>query len=144
MRRERSLRERAHIVINTACDVVCVGHDHLVSLLLSEIGKLVQHLARCAVIQPAVAVIIPEFHAGLQNLAVYLILRIHEVRVAGGNHRLAVLLAQCDHAPVQIAQSLIILDSALRDQEPVVADRLNFQIIIEPDDRLNLCLRLVV
>ena len=79
--------------------------------------------------------------------AVHLILRIQEMHITGGHHRLVELLSQRNNPPVDIPDILLGLDipELLRlDHERVVPHRLNLQIIIEIHQSGDLDIRLPV
>ena len=64
-------------------------------------------------------------------MAVNLILRFEEMYVAGRNDELSEPPAQREDAAVEFAQVLLVARFAVVDEEVVVAQRLNFKIIVE-------------
>ncbi len=113
---------------------VGIGNHHFLGLVAAKIGKLIQHFLRGAQIQGRLIVRVREPLSGHNNAAVNLILRIQEMYVAGGHNKLVKLLSQPHNLPVDL---LYVLHGGnvrcpLRlDHKPVVAKRLDFQIIIK-------------
>ena len=114
-----------------------VNHD-LVAFFRAQIGELIQHFLRGLEIQGRLVVAVLEAQTGLNDGAVDGILGVQEVDVAGSDHRLAQLLAQRHDAPVEVPQLLLAFRQSLPEHEGVIADRLNFQIIVEGRDALDL------
>ena len=77
-------------------------------------------------------------------MAVDLVLRIHEVDVAGGAHRLIEGLAQCQNGAVELPQLLLTLYDPLTEHVHIVADRLDLQIIVPRGDTHQLVPALAV
>ena len=73
-----------------------IVQDDLPCLFLPEIGKLRKHLLRGTEIKRRLIVRICKTLAGHNNPPVHLVLRIQEMHVAGGRHRLLVLLPECN------------------------------------------------
>ena len=71
-------------------------------------------------------------------MPVDLILRVQEVDVPGGAHRLAHLLPQADDGAVEVPQLLLVLHDALAEHEHIVAQRLDLQIVVPRGDALEL------
>ena len=131
-------------------DPVGICDDNLVRLLLAQILELLQHLLCRAQIQRRLIVRlrILKIHI-LQNPPVDLILRVQEMDVAGRTHGLAVLLSERDNPTVVVFQILdglrlisevSILVIFRNGQKHVVADRLDFQIVIEIHNPLQFLL----
>ena len=77
-------------------------------------------------------------------MAVSLVLRLLEVDVAGGADGLVQLLAQADDGAVELPQLLLRLDVTVAEHEHIVADGLNFQIVVKRRDAPELGPVLVV
>ena len=77
-------------------------------------------------------------------MAVSLVLRLLEVNVAGGADGLVQLPAQADDGAVELPQLLLRLDVAVAEHEHIVADGLNFQIVVKRCDAPELGPVLVV
>ena len=60
------------------------------------------------------------------------------MNVARGNDRNVQLIAKPDNVSVEITQFFLALDGSFAQHEPVVADRLNFQIVVIARDLLQL------
>ena len=75
----------------------------------SQIAELLQHFVRSLEIDGQRRIRIFELLGGQQNMAVNLVLRIHEMDVAGGTHRLIERLAQCQNGAVELPQFLLTL-----------------------------------
>ena len=71
-------------------------------------------------------------------MAVNFILRVQEVDVPGGAHRLAQFLPQTDDIPVKVPQLLLGPDHPPAEHEHIVADGLNLQIVVPGGDALQL------
>ena len=71
-------------------------------------------------------------------MAVDLVLRVQEVDVAGGAHRLAQLLPQGHDGPVEVPQLLLCADHPLAEHEHIVAQGLDLQIVIPGGNALEL------
>ena len=133
MGREGAQGDRAD-VFHPVGNGVGVGHHHLIGLLLAEILELRQHLAGGAQVQRRLVVRVGEPLPRHKDPAIHLVLRIHEVDVAGGAHRDVQLLAQADDGAVELLQLLLILGNPLPHHKGVVAKRLDLQKIVEPGD----------
>ena len=66
------------------------------------------------------------------------------MHITGRADRLAQLVAQAQHALVQILQALFVLDDAVTHHEGVVAGGLNFQIIVKRGDFLDFAFTLAL
>lgn len=66
------------------------------------------------------------------------------MHVAGGAHGLAELVAQAQHAAVEVLQALFVRDLAVADHEGVVARGLDFEVVVEGGDALDLPLALAL
>ena len=77
-------------------------------------------------------------------MAVNLVLRIHEMDVASGTHRLIERLAQCQNGAVELPQFLLTLYNPLAEHVHIVADRLDLQIIVPRGDTHQLIPALAV
>ena len=119
-------------------DEVGVLHHHLVGLLLAQVGELLQHLVGGLQVDGQRLVRVLKALGGQENVAVHLVLRVQEVDVPGGAHRLAQLLPQPDHGPVEVTKLLLRLHHALAEHEHVVADGLDLQVIVPGGDPLQL------
>ena len=77
-----------------------VGDDHLLGHLLAQVFKLRQHLVGGAEEDGAAPVRVGKLLGRLENFAVLLVLRIQEMHVGGGNHRLVQLPADAKDGAV--------------------------------------------
>ena len=125
-------------------DHVGVLHDHLVGSVLPEIGKFLQHLVRALEVQRRLIIRIGEALTGHQDAAERLVLGLEEVNVAGGAARLAQLVRQPENIAVPVAELFLVLCHALCDHEPVVADGLYLQIVVELRQPLDVLPRLTL
>ena len=123
-------------------DPVGVGDDHLFRFPAAQILEFLQHFLGGAQKQGCLIVRVLEALAGHDDPAVNLVLRVQEMHIAGGNHRLVELLAQRHDPPVVVPQILLGLGRRLvvPQHEHVVADGLDFQIIIKIHDPGNVFL----
>ena len=69
--------------------------------------------------------------ARLEDPAVLLVLGVEEVDVGRGDDGLAELAAKLKDSAVIVLQDLDIADCAVIDEKAVIADGLNFKIVIE-------------
>ena len=142
-RRVCSLGYRTDI-LNHIGNGVGVGYYDFLRLFCAKIAEFLQHLIGGAQVQRRLVIGVLEALPCLQYLTEYPVLLVHEVDVAGGNHRLVQLLAELDNAHVQLAQSLVVRNHALAHQELVIRDRLYFEIVVYRRYALYLFLRLSV
>ena len=82
--------------------------------------------------------------AGLQDLAVHVVLGVEKVGITGGHHGLAVLLTQSNHFAVEVTKLLLVLELPFLNEEAVVADGLDLQVVVELDDLGNIRVGAVV
>ena len=106
-------------------------NDDLMSLLFSQVGKLVEHFLCGHEIQRRLHVCILEALHILYDCPENGILGIQKMHVAGGTDRDAQFLANLNDSAIEIAQLLLIIRFPLADQKGVIADRLNFKIIVK-------------
>ncbi len=115
-------------------DHIGVLYHNLIGLVASQIRKLLQHLIRGMQVQRSLIIRILKASPCHDDTAVDLILRIKEMYVAGGNHRLVELLSQL-HDPfvdvLDVLKGMYVSYPLRRNHEFVVAHRLNLQIVIE-------------
>ena len=136
-RRVRALGNRADLFDHVVY-LVCVGYNYFKRLLFAQIRKFLEHFLGGAVIKTYVAVGILKFKIRKKDLSSDLIFLIYKVRVTGSHNRLTVLLTKLDDLTVKLAQAFVVLDLSFCNKEPVVANGLNFKIVIEIDDFLDL------
>ena len=123
--------------LNHIRNLIGIGNNNLVGCLLVQIRELLEHLLRSVQVQRRLQIRILVALTCLQNRTQLCILRIKEMHVAGCHSQLAQALAQLIDFAVMLAQ---ILFGAIvfPHQELVIARRLDFQIIIEAGDFLQL------
>ena len=119
-------------------DEVGVGHHHLPGLLLPQIGKLLEHLLRGFKVDGQGLVRILKALGGQQDMPVDLVLRVQEVDVPGGAHRLAHLLPQADDGAVEVPQLLLTFHDSLAEHEHIVAQGLDLQVVVPGGDAFEL------
>ena len=115
-------------------DQVGVGDHHLFGLVASQILKFLQHLLRGTKVQRRLIFRILKSLARHDDPAVHLVRRIQKMYVAGGYHRLIVLLSQLHDPPVDVLNILDGIDQTdffIVDHEGVVSRGLDLQIIIK-------------
>ena len=124
-------------------DPAGVVDDHFLRLVASEILEFPEHLLGGPKVEGRLVVCVLKALAVHDDAPVHLILRVQEMDVAGGADRLFELFPEGDDFPVQIPEILLVLYIALLipDQELVVADGLDFQIIVETHDLSQLRVR---
>ncbi len=92
---------RGHF-LNPVRNEICICHDDLISLFLTEIRKLLQHLLCRPQIERRLVVCILHLLARKNNSAVNFILRVKKMHVTGGGHRLSVALPQFHDTAVHL------------------------------------------
>ena len=119
-------------------DEIGIPHHHVVGGLLPQIGKFLQHLGGGLEVDGQGLVRVLKALGGQKDVAVDLVLRVQEVDVTGGAHRLAQLLPQGHDGPVEVPQLLLCADHPLAEHEHIVAQGLDLQIIVPGGDALEL------
>ena len=133
LRREEPVRQQLYVLAH-AGDGVGVLHHGLVALAPAEVGELLQHLVRGAEIERVLAVGVGEFLGRQQYAAVYLVLRVQEVHVAGGDEGLFQLVRKAHDAPVERAQPLLVAHRPVFHQETVVGEGHYLKVVVEGGD----------
>ena len=108
-----------------------VGDHHLVGLFLPQIPEFLQHLLGGLEVDGQGLVGVRELFGRQQNVPVHLVLRLPEMDIAGGADRLVQFLSQPDDGAVELPQILLAPGVAVAEHEGVVAQGLNFQIVIK-------------
>ena len=110
---------------------------------LAQIRELLQHLAGGAEIEGIGLVGILIFLCRQQHMAVYLVLRLHEVDIPSGAYRLSKPLPQLHHPAVKSPQVVQVPGNAflVPKHKLVIAQRLDFQVIIKVNQPGQLPLR---
>ena len=119
LRREEAVGQQLYLLAHVGY-AVRVRYDGLVACALAEVGELLKHLLSRAVVERVFAVRVREFLGGLEDAAVYLVLRVEEMDVAGGDEGLFQLRSKAGYPAVEVAQALIVADGTVFDQEAVV------------------------
>ena len=121
-----------------------VGDHHLVGLFLPQILKFLQHFLSGLEVDRQGLVGIRELLGRQQDVPVHLVLRLPEMDVAGGADRLVQFLSQPDDGAVELPQILLAPGVAVAEHESVVAQGLNFQIVVKGRDALQFVPILVI
>ena len=124
---------RRYLVTHIRNPVRILNYNFL-RFLISQIREFLKHLLRRMKVEWCLIVCILEAFTRHKDSSVYLILRIQEVNVTGGYHRLIEYFAKFHYSPVHILNILNGIDILMlirQDHEHVVAHRLNLKIIIE-------------
>ena len=121
-----------------------VGDHHLVGLFLPQILKFLQHFLSGLEVDRQGLVGIRELLGRQQDVPVHFVLRLPEMDVTGGADRLVQFLSQPDDGAVELPQILLAPGVAVAEHESVVAQGLNFQIVVKRGDALQLVPILVV
>ena len=113
------------------------------SLIRSQVGKFLQHLLCCPQIQGSLVVRVLKSLACHDDSAVYLVLGVQEVDVAGGADKLVKLHSQFHYLFININQILLGLNRVLLvpKHKRVISQRLDFQVIVEIHKPGNLRIR---
>ena len=123
---------------------VGISDDHLIAVLLPQIGELLQHLVRGLEVDGHILVRIGKALRRLQDMAVDLVLRVEKMHVSRGTAGDVQILCQTQHRAVELPQLLFVSRLALSDEEAVVADGLNLQIVVPACNPLQLLVAFVV
>ena len=129
-RGEQLLRKKLYLLHHVR-DGAGIGDDDLLRRLLAEIGKLRQHLLGISEVDGAASVRVAELLCCLKNMAVLLVLGVEEVYVRGGDDGLIELSAKRKDRAVIVLEDGHVLDDAVIHQKAVIADGLDFKIVIE-------------
>ena len=121
-----------------------VGDHHLVGLFLPQILKFLQHFLSGLEVDRQGLVGIRELLGRQQDMPVHFVLRLPEMDVTGGADGFSQLLAEADDDAVEFPQVLLASCLAVAEHEGVVAQGLNFQIVIKRGDALQFVPILVV
>ena len=119
-------------------DLRRVVDDDLLRLRLAQIAEFLEHLLRRLEIQRRLIVRILKAVRRLNDRAEFSVLWVEEVHVARRADRNAQLLAQPDDFSVKVAKLFLVLRHALAQHKRIVADRLNFEVVVEPRNPLEL------
>ena len=116
-------------------DLPCVPDHYLFRLVGAEILEFLQHFLRRAQVKGRLFITVLKSLSRHNNPAVHLILRVQKMNVAGSTDRFSELVSQFHDLLVNVDQILLRIHSALfiPEHKAVVAQRLNFQVVIEPD-----------
>ena len=129
-RRIQILRQKLYIVDHIRNCTRIFNYD-LARRLITEIIELLEHLVGRAEEYRAAAVGVGEFLRRLEYLAVLLVLGIEKMHVACGDNGLTQLTADLEYAAVIVLQNGDIADNAVIDKKAVIAQGLNFKIIVK-------------
>ena len=119
-------------------DLFRVVDDHLMALFRAEVAEFLQHLVGGLEVQGRLIVRVLKAHAGLDDGAVFRVMGVEEVHVAGGHDGDAQLIAELHDDAVEVAQGFLIRETALAHHEIVVADGLDFEVVVPGGDLLQL------
>ena len=143
LRGKQIVRHRTDRLAPVGNHVGIFDHD-LICLFCAEIGKLFEHLVGRFEVDRKRLVRVGHLLCRQQDVAVNLVLGVEEVHVSGGNDGLSQLVAQLYNRAVEASEFFFILCHALFQHEAVVADGLDFKIVVKFRDALELCPALVV
>ena len=108
-----------------------VGDHHLVGLFLPQILKFLQHFLSGLEVDRQRLVGIRELLGRQQDMPVHFVLRLPEMDVTGGADGFPQFLTEADDDAVEFPQVLLASCLAVAEHEGVVAQGLNFQIVIK-------------
>ena len=108
-----------------------IGDNYFHRAVCAQIRKFLQHFIGGFEVQRGLIVGVFKAHARHQDAAERLVLRLQEMHVTGCHTRLAQFIRNRQNLAVVIAQFFLVLCGAVGNHKLVVANRLNFQIIIE-------------
>ena len=132
--RRALVRVHRRDLLDHACDLHRIVDHDLPRLRRAKVGELIQHLLRRTQEKRRLVVCIIESFPGHDDPAVYFVIRIQEMHVAGCHNGLAELLAQLHNLPVDVFQVLLgrhIRRPVAGDHESVVPQGLDLIVIIE-------------
>ena len=124
-------RNRTDIILDHIGDLVGVGDNHLICFIGAKIGKLIQHLIGRAEIERRLIVGVLKFHTGQQDGAEDRVFRLHKMHVTGCNNWFIELFTNPKDGFIVFNQLIAVLRPAGLNHKFIVAQRLDFQIIIK-------------
>ncbi len=130
LRRVQILGQKLNIVDHIR-DRTGIFDDDLARYIIAEIVKFLEHLVGRAEEYRAAAIGIGEFLRRLEYLAVLLVLGIEKMHITCGDNGLTQLSADLKYAAVIVLQDANVADNTVINKKAVVAERLNFKVIIE-------------
>ena len=136
-RREKILRQQFK-ALDAVGNGVWRGDNNIAAVRLAEIRKLFEHFIGRFEIERQGLVRVRELARRHEDMAVNFVLRLQEMHVAGRNDELAEPPAQREDAAVEFAQILLVARFSVVDEKVVVAKRLNFKIIVERGEPVEL------
>ena len=131
-------RDGPDVVVDHGRHLVGVGDDDLPGFFGGQVVELGQHILGGAVVEGRLVVGVLVAAGRLHHRAVDRVLRLLEMDVAGGDHRLVQVLPQPDDGAVEVFDPLDAVHAALPDHVFVVAQRLHFQQVVIGGDLFQL------
>ena len=120
MGREGAFRDRADSLYHVR-DAAGILDDHLAGFFLPEIVEFRQHFLGRAQIERGLLIGVGKTLPGLEDPAVNLILRVHEMDIACRADRDMQLLAEAEDGAVELAELFLGLHHPLPQHEEVIA-----------------------
>ena len=136
LRRESTVRNRLNL-LDLLTDHDRIVDDHLARHLLSQITEFLQHLFRRSEVERRLLICIVKPFSLQNDLSIDAVFRVHEMDIAGRDHRLVILFSQLYDPAVDILQRLHVRHRMIAYHELIVAERLNLQIVIIIDQILD-------
>ena len=129
-RGEGSVREGTHRFHPIGDEIGVLYHD-LVSFLRRQVVELCQHLISSTQIQRCLIIGILEALTGHQNRTEDGVFFLHEMNVAGRNHRNVEIITQFYDGFIELDEFVHGFDHSIAQHELVISQRLHFQIVVE-------------
>ena len=133
-----ALGDGAQVVIDGGGDLVGVGDGELVGFLFGQVAEVLEHFLRRVVVQRRLVVGVLKAVAGLQHRAVDPVLGFLEMRVAGGDDGLVQVSPSWMTVRVEVFDRLEGVDLAAAHHELVVAQGLDFEVVVVVGDAQQL------
>ena len=141
MLRLRPVRLEGFLALRMRQEYVQIAHairdgvrrfdNHAARGFLAQICKFRKHIIGGSKVQRRLEIRILKALGGHQHRAEYAVRGFHEMHIARGAHGNVHFIAQPQNFSIQFAQTLVVRHRAFALQKFVIADRLDFQIIIE-------------
>ena len=135
-RREEFFRQQFNL-LDLIRDSPGVGHNDLISGLFSQILELLEHLICCTEENRAGSVGVRKLFRRLQNTTVLFILGIQKMNVRRGDNRFAERASYIQYSPVKVLKDFDGTDSPVIYQKCIVADRLDFKVVVKRSNLSN-------
>ena len=134
LRRELTLRNRQNISVTHVCNGVGVIDNYFSGCFFAQVAELCQHFVGGSQVEAGAVFSILKALPCHQNISVNRRCFVLVVSIGGSYHQLAQLICHGHDAAVDIFQFIITGNQTLFQHEPVVYQRLDFQVVVAAGD----------